>query len=258
MIAVFTFQHPNPPTNHAISTLDPFRLPIVGLGREEFNSLAAHHDLGRAKLPIINVAMRAIPYGFNHTKPPSRLGQQYLDCGIKFYQLSVLFQDLSLSEHLYAEAAAGLDFEIRSPDSRIRKQLPKTPKVILDDFVVPDGFEDVDSEERLSEMSMEQSPEEKLPSTHRLCDQEARSTSLKWLERKLHVTLSGSDAIVTEDFSEVLQDLYDKIKVKSAVEDRTMRTLYENHSENRSVLHLQYTDLLADLNQKEQKCISMT
>ncbi|KAK4693750.1 RNA polymerase I-specific transcription initiation factor RRN6, partial [Lecanoromycetidae sp. Uapishka_2] len=66
-------------------------------------------------------------------------GQMYTDNHICFYQLSILFNDLALSETIYAGSKMNFTSTIDPPELRIRKGSVKTPARVSDEFILSDG-----------------------------------------------------------------------------------------------------------------------
>lgn len=221
---VFTLQYAKSSTVRAISTSDPFLLPNLSFKETNPENLAARSDVKRFNVPIASMAIRAIPYSSNHNKPASGLGQTYFERRVKFYQINVLYHDLSLSECLYAEATSGSDVDIQLPNSCSRKEVVRTSKYLFDDFVVPNGFEIEDSEETVDDIGRQR--EQALSPWSAPSDEDALSINFEWLEKASCRTPSEHTATTTEDFDDVLQDLYDRIEYHETTGSPIVTTLY--------------------------------
>lgn len=243
MIVVFTIQSPQSSTSQAISTSDPLLLSFSNM---------------RPALGINDLAFRAVPYGFNHTKHPSGSGQLYFESGVKFYKLVIFFYDMSLSESLYAEAIEGSDIKIDSPSSRTRKTKLMTPARVSDDFIIADGFEDDDSAEAPSEVNDERLLEPETSSRSRLSDQKARSINFEWLAKGSRRTLGESTVTATGNLNDILEGLYDMIKNQGNTDIPTMATLYVEDAQSCSLLCLRHTDRPLGLDWQAETFRSLT
>lgn len=206
MTTIFNIQHPTSSSGRAISTSDPCLLQLL-IEPEDLKTSEIRCYSSNPKRRISALALRLVPFGFYNAGPPSGLGQLYVENDVTFYQLSIMFNDLSLSECLYWGAGAGLDLEIRPPDTRIQKGIVKTATKVPPDFIVPDGFEDQDSDDNLEE-TRPQLPTMGASSTLlEIASEDPWTISLEWLEEELHEVESSNGRA----FDEILEHLYDAI-----------------------------------------------
>ena len=128
LITVFNFKF-IPSHERAVSASDPYILRTAHL-----------QDSGEGiKRQAYNLRLRLLKYGSIQGHPSSGLAQRYMDNGVKFFHLSILHNDLSVSESLYVRLPPTTNIEMRVPNVKTRSEAPKTPLRVLDDFIVPDG-----------------------------------------------------------------------------------------------------------------------
>lgn len=222
----FSFQH-EASTGHAISSSDPYRLSIMGenkrfgLGRPTASSNSTS-----CTTLLRNIVLRPLPYGFARLDPPAGLGQLYLESKTKFYQLGVLYQDLSLSEHLLADSIAQVSPEIPVPRSISQRKIYKTPTKVMEDFIVSDGDEDVGAEKSFITTCGDRSQGESYKPTSSSSDEDTLSISFKWLERRLSNMLAQFISTDIGEFDNTLQHLNATVKGEVHLEDVWMQTLY--------------------------------
>ena len=161
----------------------------------------------------------------------SGLGQTYLENDVAFYQLSLLTNDLTLSECLYAEVQNEFNVKMCPPNTFSRLGIAKTPAKILTDFIVPNGYLDRDYEDS-SEIRTagEESDAESRASLVVLKDDPC-TISFEWLENEIHGTLIDTSA--TMAFHKTLERLQNEIEDKVASGIPTMETLYVKHRDSK-------------------------
>lgn len=241
---VFTLQHPESSPDQALSISDPFLLPVAEWADGILGRQLTHLSVGLTSVPINSIALRTVSYGFTHKNPPSGLGQLYVESEIKFYQLNILFQDLSLSECLYAEAVAGLNLDIHLPSLQPQKGLPKSSAKVFDDFIVPDGSEDENSEAWFDDINAQRRMKLASRSRSAFPDDDARSIPFQSLDTKLGKMVAEYSTISMGDFAKVIMHLYDTIITKGAISDIVMETLYVKQAQRCSPSPLRHTDIL--------------
>ena len=72
--------------------------------------------------------------------PASGLVKDYMDQGVRFYQLSILSASLALAEGLYALSLPQSYTSIQEPDVRAFQQEPKTASKYQDEYILPDAL----------------------------------------------------------------------------------------------------------------------
>ena len=229
---VYTLHSAESSTGPYIFASDPFLLPIDG---PDESSLDNRIGAKRTCSSITNIAIRALPYGFDHRNIGIGQGQLYLESAVKFFQSSVLYHDLSLSECLYAANITGSDLEVRLPGVNSRKRVLKTPKKVVDPFVVSDDFE---ADELLHDdfrLPLEQAS----LITSDLSRREAWTINFNWLENALY-EISGQSVVatptITGNFDEALQQVSHVIERQDREEIPTLKTLYVDYAQPSAVL----------------------
>ena len=122
-------------------------------------------------------------------------------------------------------AAAALDIEVRPPEKRFGKASPKTPTRIYDEFLVPDEYEDVQSENFLENEGAQyaslQVPSNFIP----MSSKETLTNSLRWLEREPRKWFAQSSEQGV--FEDILESIHNQIMDQDATQEKTVDTLYE-------------------------------
>ncbi|KZF25521.1 hypothetical protein L228DRAFT_280758 [Xylona heveae TC161] len=142
LISVFQFAMPSDPPSLPTSIADPYilKLPPTLL------STATQDDRSHA-CNILTLTLRPLDYVLAHGALPAGPGNTYQEQGIRFFQLTVLCNDLSVHEALYYrrhDEGKGEDDHARSvlvEEPTIRSKVDKTLKSsnrIDDDFIVAD------------------------------------------------------------------------------------------------------------------------
>ncbi len=190
-------------------------------GKEDPKTSVFHHNSDTSKPRVSALALRIVPFGFYNAGLPSGLGQLYVEAGATFYQLSVVFNDLSLSECLYFGPGPGMDLEACPPDVRIRKDVVKTTAKVYPDFLVPDGHEEEDFDDAPVETRPQLPTMEASPTFLGTARGDPWTISFTWLEEELH------DGECTDGgaFDEILEHLHDAIRDRYAGESPEMETL---------------------------------
>lgn len=142
---------------------------------------------------------------------------------VEFYQLSVLFNDLSLSECLFAGLAATLNLDVSPPQRSTRKQVLRTPSKVADDFIVSDGCYDEEFETLASGPDVQVQKERGARARSLTFDDHRRTISFEWLEREMHRFHTKSPLV--RAFNQLLEHVYDEIKDRLRTEVRVMATL---------------------------------
>ena len=143
LTTAFTFQYYRSFPGRVISTSDPYIVPLTECGAKVAMSTPKYDRLYRVST-IILTPVGHKPLDDDTTTGP---GPRYRDENVEFYQLSILFNDLKLSEYLYAGAMAGVRLSIPSPATIKRFKVPKTFAEVTDAFIVPNGYMDQEEDE---------------------------------------------------------------------------------------------------------------
>lgn len=219
----YKFRCPTSSSVHAISTSDPSLFTIQELeAGTRATSICLYNHSSRTRISAL--ALSIVPYGFYNTGPPSGLGQLYVGKNATFYQLRILFNDLSVSECLYSESEATPDLEIHPPDTRIRKERLKTTERVFDEFIVQDGIEEGETEDFSKDISELKSVKSASPAESQSASADSRNISLERLDEDLH----NVDLCDGEAFELVLEHLRETIEEMNAGESPHLQTLYVN------------------------------
>lgn len=171
--------------------------------------------------------LKAMRYESPQGSNPSGLGQIYSEEDVAFYQLSLLTNDLALSECLYADVRNDLKIELCPPDTVSRLEIAKTPAKVLDDFVVPNGFVDRDHGDSPYDRAVEEISDAESQESLAVLNNDPYTISFEWLEKAIHDT--WNDAYPTRPFHECLELLQSEIEEKIASGVATIETLYVKH-----------------------------
>ena len=224
LITAFNFHCARSKSNLAPSVSDPYLLPVFSDGLDVLASSANLHGSHRSSR-ISTISLKAMKYESPHGSILSGLGQIYFENDITFYQLSLLTNDLALSECLYAEVQTDFKTELCPPNTISRLDIAKTPAKILSDFVVPNGYVDRDYEDSSHSYAAE---EEESDAESRISlavlNNDPYTINFEWLEKEIHGT--PTDAHPTTPFHEYLDLLQNEIEENAASEVPIMETLY--------------------------------
>lgn len=172
--------------------------------------------------------LRAIPYDDTEQPILAKLSRMYSDKSIDFHQLSILFNDLGLSESICVEVKTAYNITIHPPELRRRKGL-KTPANISDEFIVSDsavyhGLQDNEDSNESAGIHQLAEPSEPEPlSELEGVDKDPWTISFEWLDKDIREVLS--DPIRIKHFDEVLELLYAEIQKIQASGDSKVESL---------------------------------
>lgn len=218
----FTFQYLRPSPKLAPSASDPYLLLLPDDGPV---GLASRADLcySHSSPRISAITLRAIKYESPKGSVRSGLGQVYSENNVAFYQLSVLTNDLALSECLYAEVRNEFKAELCPPNTISRLGIAKSPAKVSSDFIVPNGYVDQDFDDsHHTPTSEEDSNAESGPNLATL-EEDKCTLSFEWLEIEIHGI--STDTSRTTAFHQSLNFLQIEIEGKVASGVPTMETL---------------------------------
>lgn len=210
-------------SNLAPSASDPYLLPDFNEGP---NVLASSANLygSYGSSNISTIFLRAVKYESPQGSILSGPGQIYFENDVTFYQLSLLTNDLALSECLYAEVQDGLRSELCPPNTISRLEIAKTPAKVLSDFVVPNGYVDRDYEDSSHNGAAEKESDAESRTSLAVQNDDPYTISFEWLEKEIYGT--PTDAYPTKPFHECLDFLQNEIEEKIASGVPTIETLY--------------------------------
>ena len=154
----------------------------------------------------------------------SGLGQIYFENDVAFYQLSLLTNDLALSESLYAQLPKEFDAELCAPNTISRLEIAKTPAKIFGTFIVPNGYVDRDDKDSPRNRTTEERSDAENRASPAVLDEDPWTINFEWLETEIYGNLT--DASPATAFLENLEFLRTEIGDRVASGGPTMETLY--------------------------------
>ena len=156
-----------------LSSSDPYLFPFASYAIEnEQLKLSCETPLRISSLvlkPVKSEGLRGLV--------PSGPTSVCIQGDVEFYHLTVLFNNLTLSECLYA--MAGDDLHPNVPGILSRFEFPRTPARVKESFIVPNGKID-DGEDFIQELSYSQGQKEAHKSAEYL-----PTITFGWLEAKI-------------------------------------------------------------------------
>ena len=202
--------------DRAVSASDPYILKAAQEGDANEGKIPPLSNPVRRTVALI---LQSLLYGSLYGHPASDLAQRYSEKGVIFFQLSTLYNDLSVSESLYVRSPLEAGFEIDEPNVRTRLEVSKTPLQLQDDFIVPDG---IAHEECFSTKGFEtgwrESPQELTGSNA----EDLRTINLEWLVERMRSGLATNQEQpeqIIETFESVLGIIEGMIKDKLSSEE---------------------------------------
>lgn len=228
LTTVYNLEHSTTSAANAISASDPY---ILNFFNEEHLNVGTGVGKARPKSRISNMVLRAVPYDKSTQPTPSGSDQVYIENNICFYQLNILFKDLSLSESLYVDIKTSFDSIIHPPERRTNREVIKTPAKIADEFVVSDGvaYRDFgDPEKSIGQPGIHQRSElsQQDPSleTEGL-DEDPWTISFEWLEKD--VRGASLNPARTKHLDEILESICSEAEDILAIGNPMVETLLQ-------------------------------
>ncbi len=217
LTTVYTFQMSPSPSDFPLSASDPYVLRLSNTVNESDEPLAATH-LTQCKT-ISTLVLKNVEYGLRSTSTPSGPGYHYAKGNVKFYQLSTLFNDLTVQQSLYASAPAGHIRPIRPPDFEVHIELRKSALVVEDSFIVPNGGEKSQGPKSHTRLKVLRTREPLMDYESASDEGDPWTLNFGWLER--HVQSFGSSSwAIGRTTSPVAQSFDDVLNViKSVIVD---------------------------------------
>ena len=227
LTTVFTFQHARSHSNSASSASDPYLLSLPNEGLDISTIGASSHVL-HGSSRISAMVLKALDFQSPQGSIASGLGQIYSESGVVFYQLSLLTNDLALSECLYVMVPNDFKAEVCPPETISRSVIAKTPAKVFSDFIVPSGYVDWEYEDLSYIPTAEEEPDVESRASLAVHQEDPYTISFEWLESEIHDALTGTSPTIS--FDQGLDLIQDKIEVKLASAVATMDTLYVEFS----------------------------
>lgn len=215
MTTLFTFQISTSPPTRASSLSDPVLVRLPN-DRKVCSVLSGKVQEQCTIANATNMTLHRVRYDRHRPQPVSELGQHCAAGDVKFYKLGLLRNDLSMSECLYLGTIAGLTLKISPPDAQIHQELSEARVAVSDDFVVPDGIEDENTQDfQLKGRKVISAPAKDISWT----------IGFEWLQEEIRHTFVEHPAI--RGFSEVLEHIYDTLQDRRTQNLLTSQTVIE-------------------------------
>ena len=223
LTTVFTFRYARSHSNLAPSASDPYLLPLPDDGLDTSTLGAGPHPLHRSSR-ISAMVLKTLEFQSPQGSIASGLGQVYSDSGVVFCQLSLLTNDLALSECLYVVIPTDFKAEVCPPETISRSVIAKTPAKVFSDFIVPSGYVDWEHEDLPCIPTAEEELDVESRASLAVHQEDPYTISFEWLEIEIQDALTGASP--TTGFDQGLDRIQNKIEVKLASAVPTMETLY--------------------------------
>ena len=229
LTTVYSGQVSPPPLKLPLSNSDPYVLSLSNSVDRSNRLNTASHLIQRK--PISTLVLRNLDYNVRSGSVPSGPGHQYLKDNIRFYQLLILYNDLSVEQSLYALTPASRNTPIHSPNFKIQAE-PRGPmKVIKESFIVPNRVSDRTRMETRSELddvrNMEHMTEESTSDA-----EDPWTVNFQWLERHMQnfavssLVVGNTTSPVVTSFGDVLKLIRSALAVEPISSESGIRLLY--------------------------------
>jgi hypothetical protein len=197
---IFTFGMLQSPLNIPLSISDPYLLPLVN--REYDSNLHSHQRSSAETTSVSSLELRVTKYEVQKGFNPSGLGALYRERGVRFYQLSIFYTDLSLQQCVYVGQAATDPSHVQLPTAQNREDILKTPMLISEGgFVVPNR---VSAEEWIDpnlEPEAVTQLQKKSGRDKSDLDEDPWTLNFEWLEREIQSLSRRSSATLNTENS---------------------------------------------------------
>lgn len=182
---VFSFQISTAPPGLPLSGSDPILLPLSREGQDKYIPISS--GCNSTKEPAITtVELNIVKFDTLDDSMPPGLGNQYREGGVRFYQLTLLYSDLSLHECLYASQLTSDFTQLRLPSTRGLEKTRRTPtQVIEHGFIVPNRLSYEDYENLTFPPVSQQHKIGKTTAETLPYDEDPWTLNFEWLERKI-------------------------------------------------------------------------
>ena len=191
---VFSFQVSIAPPGLPLSVSDPILLPLSRESQDEYIPIRSLSS--STKEPsVTTLELNVVKYDTLDDSSPAGLWNQYRESGVRFYQLSILYNDLSLRECLYASQLTSDFTQLQLPTTRNLAETRKTPtKVIEHGFIVPNLLSSNDYEDSVLPPVSQEHKKGKTTAQILHSVEDPWTLNFEWLERKICELSPGSSA----------------------------------------------------------------
>lgn len=194
---VFTFEMSNWPPGLPLSVSDPFLL-LFNHQNQDTCALISSDRVSAEKESICTLELKSVKYDVLNESMQPGLGSHYREGGIKFYQLSVLYNNLGLRECLYVGQSTAKPMQIECPRVYKHAEFRKSHAEFLqDNFIVPNQFTPEDWDDSTVYTASLQHDQDDAENEPLLVGEDPWTISFEWLERKIESLSSGSSAAQT-------------------------------------------------------------
>ena len=229
LTTVYTFQISPLTVSIPQSVSDPY---ILGLNNAVNTSIelsgATRSNQGKS---VKTLVLRNLEYDIRSGTIPSGPGYQYVKGNVGFYELSTLFNDLSMEQSLYASAPTGRSILICPPDFTIDSQPRRPAYVAKDSFITPDGILDIDEPNSYSELNVVRNREHMMGEEN-VSEEDQWTVNFEWLERHMQSFPPSSCALrrttspVVKSFDDVLEAVQSIVVDEPASDEPGIKLLY--------------------------------
>ena len=230
LTTVYTFQKSPATIGLSQSTSDPYALNLSNVVDKSAHLATTARPVQQKS--ISTLMLQKLEYAIRPGYGSSGKGNQYMKGNVRFYQLSTLFNDLSIEQSLYASAPSGRITSIHPPDITLLAVPKLSAKTAIDRFIVPDGILDED-------MIKSHDESNNIGSKERMIEEDSASgadgqwtVNFQWLERHLHsfaprsCSLERITSPIAKSFEGVLEILQSVLGHKPNSDESGIRLLY--------------------------------
>ncbi|KAL9104673.1 MAG: hypothetical protein Q9163_000416 [Psora crenata] len=211
----------------AISASDPY---ILQVPHRQDGAERTIRSLPSIIPRVYSLSLQLLKYGSLYGHPASGIAQMYMNNGVKFFQLSVLYNDLSVSEGLYTRLPGGTQIDLHEPNVKIHARETRTPLRIQDLFITPNG---IAHEESLRMMYLNSSDATSPQGLLTSSAEDMRTMNFTWLVDNISAIKSGlsnpqvQPGKITGQFERALEIIEENINARISSETAGVESLLE-------------------------------
>lgn len=182
---VFSFQISIAPPGLPLSVSDPFLLPMIHEGQDKYIPIRSGHSSTKGP-SVTTLELNLVKYDILDDSGPAGLVNQYRESGVRFYQLTILYNDQSLRECLYASQLTSDSTQLQLPRTQKLAETFKTPKKVIEHgFILPNGLSLEDYEDLILPSLSPEHKTRKTTAETLQSDEDPWTLNFEWLERKI-------------------------------------------------------------------------
>lgn len=215
---IFTFGISQAPLSIPVSTSDPYLLPLTG--NEHHSKLQKLQNWSRKTPSISSLELRSASYIPQKDFTPTESGVMYRENSVRFYYLSILYNDLSLQKCLYVGQATTDPTRVLLSEIHFGQTTFGTTTFVSENgFIVANRVSAKSRDDLSSKTEMQIAPNKKKGKYQSKAGEDPLTINFEWLERGLHSLLTGTfrpGTRVSSDvsFDECLETLKDETENK--------------------------------------------